>query len=174
MNIVREQLDMLVRGAAVKRFHTVQTITTDTVGEHSHSVAMLALIISDMQASAALLAAALVHDLAEHVVGDIPAPFKRYAATHDGLDLSTFEDDLLAEARLNIVLNSDDKVLLKCCDILSGLLFCAKEYRLGNIGVLVITARYSDYYEKLVIPAAHAGRARVVYDYILEVFRERK
>lgn len=174
MSTVRDQLNALIRGSAVKRFHTVSTITTETVGEHSHSVAMLALIITDRQASAALLAAALVHDLAEYMTGDIPAPLKRLVSDRTRVDLKDFEANILVGAGLCVWLNDEDKRILKCCDILSGLLFCAKEFRLGNTGVLEIACNFSDYYEELVIPVSHAGRARVVYDTILEVFRDRK
>lgn len=174
MSNVLKQLDLLTRGAAVKRFHTLRTISADTVGEHSHSVATLVYIVLGQLASAKLLAAALLHDLAECEYGDVPAPTKKSLREAGRLDIGILEDTLLAEVGLGVSLTSDEAVILKCCDILSGLLFCAKEKMLGNNNLSHVVDNYSRYYEGLVIPVYAAGRAWEIYNYAREVFYERK
>lgn len=77
-----------------------------TLGEHALSVAQHSLIVSDIvdavhpTASRALQRAALLHDAAEYVIGDLISPFK--AAI--GLDYKAFENRLLAAifARFNV------------------------------------------------------------------------
>ena len=73
---MKNTLEFIATGAEVTRYHTVFTINKETVGHHSHGVAMMVLMIKP-DASASLLKAALCHDLSEQVVGDIPSPAKR-------------------------------------------------------------------------------------------------
>ena len=73
---MKKTLEFLLAGAEVLRYHTVQTLQRETVGHHSHGVACLVLLL-DPQASARLLRAALLHDLAEQCTGDIPSAAKR-------------------------------------------------------------------------------------------------
>ena len=68
---MKHTLDFILAGSEVKRYHTVTTLVSETVGHHSHGVAMMCLMFDPM-ASRQLLMAALFHDLAEHQTGDIP------------------------------------------------------------------------------------------------------
>ena len=61
---MRKKLEFILAGTEVTRYHTVRTLVQETVGHHSHGVAMLCLFLAP-DASANLLKAALVHDLAE-------------------------------------------------------------------------------------------------------------
>lgn len=70
-----KSLEFMWRGGYTTRYHTERTLREDTVGHHSFNVAAIVMYVRP-DASAALLRAALLHDVAEHVLGDIPAPVK--------------------------------------------------------------------------------------------------
>lgn len=69
-----------------------------TVGDHAFSVAQHSVLVANIVAaietdfSARLLCAALLHDAAEYVIGDLISPFKSAI----GLDYKAFEQRLLA------------------------------------------------------------------------------
>lgn len=133
---MRSKLELIVKGGHVRRFHTLPTLTQETVGHHSYHVAWMCELISEGTPSAELLLAALQHDVAEHETGDLPAPAKRrlgirkqfaaYESTiiqdHHGTDYS----DLLSSAEVRT---------LSIADALAGLVLCVHERRLGNVYV---------------------------------------
>jgi len=82
---MRKTLQFIINGSEVKRFHTLTTLQTETVGHHSHGVACFTLLL-DPDASRQLLLAALFHDLAEQYTGDIPSPAKREYGIGDQVD----------------------------------------------------------------------------------------
>lgn len=122
------KLDMMVRGAGVKRFHTARTLTENNVAEHSFEVALLCHILSDGTESRNLLLAALTHDLAEHETGDIPG----YVGSAMKSCLKEHEEHLLNIAGLSFALTEGEERTLKLADRLSGMLFCLRERQLGN------------------------------------------
>jgi len=142
-----QTLEFILSGSEVKRYHTVTTLTTETVGHHSHGVAMLCLLLRP-NSSKELLRAALCHDLAEHVTGDIPSPAKRLYGI--GEQVSELEKTLLMRANLpNDLLTDDEARTLKLADIAQGALYCLREVELGNRRMLEICARYMSYYDAL-------------------------
>ena len=144
---MRAELDFYAAGAAVKRYHTLTTLQSETVGHHSHGVAVL-LGLMVPEASAALLRAALLHDLAEHVTGDIPSPAKRLY--NIGEQVNSVEQALLAGAGLNMPeLSGTEARQLKLADIAQGALFCAREVALGNYGMRAVFRRYLSYAQEL-------------------------
>lgn len=146
---MRHLLDFIIAGTEVKRYHTVTTLITETVGHHSHGVAMMALMI-DPAASRELLLAALMHDLAEHQVGDIPSPAKREYGI--GEQVSELEDRLMRAAGLVMPdLSKRDARTLKLADIAQGALFCAREMSLGNRRMQAILDRYLGYAEGMML-----------------------
>lgn len=160
---MRQTLEFIIAGTEVKRYHTVTTLINETVGHHSHGVAMLTLMI-DPAASRELLLAALMHDLAEHQVGDIPSPAKREYGI--GEQVSELEDRLMRAAGLVIPeLSAADARTLKLADIAQGALFCAREVSLGNYRMRTVFNRYMSYAEGMML----VGRERELFKIIEDI-----
>ena len=140
-------VEFIRAGLAVKRFHTVPTIKEDTVGMHSAGVALFCALLTDYKCSAELLMAALTHDLAEQIYGDIPSPAKHQLGIWGSMN--AMEDKALEEAGLLQVLNVYEKRWLKLADCLDGMYFCISEKCLGNGGLDEIYGRYAAYIKEL-------------------------
>jgi hypothetical protein len=69
-----------LRAAYIKRWHIVNTAKEQTVGEHSFTVALMAMelvsLIKQPQWGSSVAILALEHDLDEAITGDIPASVK--------------------------------------------------------------------------------------------------
>jgi 5'-deoxynucleotidase YfbR-like HD superfamily hydrolase len=157
---MKTQLEFMFNGAAVKRYHTVNTLMSETVGHHSHGVAMICYIL-DPECRKYVLEAALLHDLAEHITGDIPAPAKRQYGIGD--QVNELEGRLLNSAELSIpILTNEEKRTLKLADIAQGAMFCANEMRMGNMMMSDVFDRYLRYAEDMIL----VGRERQLFDSI--------
>ncbi len=145
-------IDFLLQGSLVRRYHTVDTIKEDLVGRHSHGVAMLLWEMTGGEARAELLMAALVHDLGEQSIGDIPSPTKR--ALGEGMAaIDAMEDAALeAEGLMTFNLTDEEKVLLKLADCADGMMYCVREKRLGNRNVAIVFSRFQSYVLKVGFP----------------------
>lgn len=124
-----------LRGAArVRRFHTRAVIHQQTVGEHSFGVACLVLEI-EPGASANLLRAALYHDAAEYILGDMPATakwdYKALAETY-GMYSRDIEEDL----SLRVELTPYEQALLKFADMADLVAYAFEEWDMGNHGAI--------------------------------------
>jgi 5'-deoxynucleotidase YfbR-like HD superfamily hydrolase len=123
------------RGTQVRRYHTVNLIVPETVGHHSANVALLVTSLCP-EASANLLKAALYHDLAEQVTGDIPATAKwRSKALKDA------SKDLEARVIKQVPLTHDERHILKQADMLDLCFKVLEELKMGNTTVLEIGHR---------------------------------
>lgn len=163
---MKNKLEFMVAGSEVVRYHTVRTLTSETVGHHSHGVAMICAFLSGGNPRSELLMAALVHDLAEHVLGDIPAPSKRAFAI--GSQVSALEDKLVYGVDLKVDLSAEDARILKLADIAQGMLFCVREMELGNSSIRVVYHRYKSYAEEKLL----TGLERELFDLIQERYEE--
>lgn len=143
-----EWIDVVTKGASVKRFHTVPTIGNETVGEHSFSVAMMCLALTDGKASSQLIKAALFHDLAEQHTGDTPATSK-WANPMLKTVLQAMEESFEEQNGLVVDLPERDKLVLKWSDMLSLLLYCKQQRDLGNKNMNVIFSRGVEYLSNL-------------------------
>ena len=65
----------MIRGGAIKRYHTLEIIGEQSVASHSWGVAMI-LQYLDPNVSKEAILRALTHDVAELFTGDVPAPVK--------------------------------------------------------------------------------------------------
>lgn len=119
----------------VARYHTWPHIRVQSVGEHSWQIARILLSIApDNQR---LLQHAIVHDMGELAVGDIPYPVKR-----NNPDLATvmnrLEDDAVislettAKTRFRVELTSDEKWVFKLCEYIEMFEHGREEQLLGN------------------------------------------
>lgn len=145
--MLNDTLKFIQAGADVKRFHTKLTLQSETVGHHSHGVAMLCLLL-DPFSRKEVLAAALVHDLSEHITGDIPSPAKREYGIGD--QVNRLEESLLRSVGLSMPILSDGEIrTLKLADIFQGMLFCARELSLGNSRMREVFDNYVSYAEAM-------------------------
>ena len=163
---MKDRLKFIIAGSEVERYHTVRTLTTETVGHHSHGVAMFCVLLRGCQAPKELLLAALVHDLAEHQLGDIPSPAKREYGI--GEQVNALEEKLLHNAGLSFTLHPDDARTLKLADIAQGAVFCVREMELGNSGMKDVYDRYRSYAEAFLL----LGRERELFDLIHNQYKE--
>lgn len=155
-------IEFIMAGSEVKRYHTVTTLREETVGHHSHGVAMLCQML-DPNASRELLLGALLHDLAEHQTGDIPSPAKREYGI--GQQVDELEDRLMSAAGLEFPnLSNSESRTLKLADIAQGAMFCAREMSLGNSRIRVVFDRYISYAESMIL----VGRERELFNLIKE------
>jgi len=145
---VKNKLDFIMAGGAVQRFHTMRTIHPQNVAEHSFGVAWLVYLLTGGKPSAALLLAALGHDLAEHVTGDLPAPAKR--ALGLGPQFAAAEDAAASAAGLLLPpLTDDEAKVLKLADTLELVLYCQRELAMGNSRMREIALRGIEYAHEL-------------------------
>ena len=157
---MKERLDFFAAGADVLRYHTVRTLTQETVGHHSHLVALLCTLI-DPDASRELLMAALLHDLAEQVTGDIPSPAKHQFGISE--QVSEMETKIMRWAGIDFpALTLDEARILKLADLAQGALFCARELSLGNSRMRPVFDRYYSYAHNMVL----IGRERELFELI--------
>lgn len=135
-------------GGNVKRFHTVTMHREHLVASHSWGVAAVLLDI-DPSASRDVLVAALYHDVAESVTGDVPATTKwRYPKLSEILNEA--EKEIEKELGIHVVLEQYERDRLKFADMVDLILSCLEEYSLGNREALVIAHRGVTYLESKV------------------------
>lgn len=142
--LIDAQLEALIGAGNIKRYHTVATIKENTVAHHSYGVAVLCMLL-DPCAGMALQRAALLHDVAEQWVGDIPAPVKRQLDIRQ--QLHEAENTALKNVSLGYeeMLSDAERIILNIADSLDGMLYCINERRMGNREVQTVFTRYAEY-----------------------------
>jgi len=141
-----KQLNLILKGGHVVRFHTKPTLKEETVAEHSYLVAWLTTMVLPTLPRAELLLAALAHDLPEYVLGDLPSPAKKSMGLGD---LYRREEDNLFRAagmpNYEAILSAEEAEVLKFCDNLAGYLKCRYEAQMGNRTLNRVIDNYRDY-----------------------------
>jgi 5'-deoxynucleotidase YfbR-like HD superfamily hydrolase len=121
-------------GGKVKRYHTVDTIKNETVAQHTYGVMSIIADLCHGVPSTNLMMAALCHDIAEQVTGDIPAPAKwDYPELSEAI--KNAEAKIEEEYGVVYRLTPTEQTLLKAADTLDLIYFCIEERQLGNIGI---------------------------------------
>lgn len=120
-------------GGATERSHGIRHHGSYSVAAHSWGVAMLMMQIWP-EDFPRLAARCLVHDVPEYLVGDLPAPTKRFAPQGFKEWLDEIEDDILETLRLPTmdVLSTNDAAKVKACDCLEFWLWCREQVTMGN------------------------------------------
>jgi 5'-deoxynucleotidase YfbR-like HD superfamily hydrolase len=119
----------LREAAAVKRYHTKRTIRTQNLADHTYGILQIILAV-DPQPSLNLIKAAMHHDLAEVLTGDIPAPAKRmFPDLREALQSAEHSDGQLSPV---FELTDDEQALLKWADTAELCFWCLEEYLMGN------------------------------------------
>ena len=120
----------MIRGGAIKRYHTLETIGEQSVASHSWGVAMILQYLEPNVSKEAILRA-LTHDVAELFTGDIPAPVKW--ANPDLVEvLKRIEDKYESDIGIGFKLSPEETALGKQADMFELLVFCVRQRRLGN------------------------------------------
>jgi 5'-deoxynucleotidase YfbR-like HD superfamily hydrolase len=139
----------------VRRWHTHHSLT-QSVADHSHGVAML-ILQANKNPSPELVKAAILHDMAEYLTGDIPAPAKK-----DFMKLghAAEEAEQLAFKKLGLSmphLNYIDEMWLHWADSLEALMFlrwCSVNFPIEEKMLNVLKER-SERYAKLLDKEGH-------------------
>jgi len=144
-----KMLEFVRLGSLTKRYHTKHVIHENTVGHHSFGVAIIIYMLCPT-ASVNLIMAGLVHDLAEHITGDMSSPTKRMYPEMAAL-LHKLESQFLNDANLGFheTLSKEELRVLDMADKIDGMLYCIGELSLGNMSIVPIFNRYASYVEEL-------------------------
>lgn len=174
MPTLKEKLQFISEGGSVERYHTRSGIKPDTDAHHSHGVAMLCALLSGAP-SANLLMAALTHDLAEQGSSDVSAGSKEALGIRDVVN--SWEQTKLQEYGLYYqdLLTLTETTILRLADQFDCLMYCCREFALGNRNALLIWRRTCERLENLHgsdVPLEVSLRASNVYEAIKEIYHE--
>ena len=145
------QRKFIFDGGQSKRYHTALVLKEQNIAEHSFGVAWFCELLTQGQARKELIMAALAHDLAEHMVGDIPSPVKRQLGVSE--QFHRFEHGHLRTAGLGTYedeLYQGEQATLKLADMMDGMMYCIRERRLGNQEIEPIYERFELYARQVI------------------------
>lgn len=118
------EVEAVMRLHAVKRWHMIDTTRQQTLAEHSANVAALAYVIA-MRAPGMFFGPAyhvagraLLHDIDEVFVGDIPTHTKRHLQ-----DIRKLERSITPEIFHPAAAEHNTDILVKFCDLADGIRF---------------------------------------------------
>jgi len=142
-------LELAHAGFAVRRFHTVPVVvTTETVGHHTASVLAIIFAMYNESPPMALVRAALYHDIAEAITGDIPATAKWDFPALSG-NLYAAEAEIAEAAGADFDLPLELAPVLKFADMMSLMYKAKMEVLSGNQGFIPIYENGLRYCTKL-------------------------
>tara|TARA_Y100001963_G_C6743718_1_gene430416 strand:+ start:1031 stop:1555 length:525 start_codon:yes stop_codon:yes gene_type:complete len=130
---MKDKLKYIRKGGRVERFHAIPvTGTKQNVAAHSWGVtALLIELFPEDAKNPELIKACLYHDMAECVVGDVPAPtkwrFDSLAKLH-----GEAENQVLKECKFEWILSYREACLLKIVDMLELLFYSVEQKQMGN------------------------------------------
>jgi 5'-deoxynucleotidase YfbR-like HD superfamily hydrolase len=140
MNIMQ-----VLRSGKVMRYHNTQITDKQDMAQHQWEVAVILEHIYP-KCSKELLMWALIHDAAEALTGDIPAPVKRASPELKYL-LISLENDYFRNV-LRILppnISIEEKLALKYADYLSGMFFCHRRFVAGDKEAMPVLLKFSSY-----------------------------
>ncbi len=151
--LIIEQIKTYRKGLRVERLHTVPHALSYSNGHHSANVALLAheLCLLNGLSSSSVVLAALMHDIHEGELGDLPAPAKRKSL------VLRVEYEILENDFNKIELNSypdlhpQEADILRIADIAELGMHCKDELAMGNTNcedVLLNVMNYLQDYRK--------------------------
>lgn len=133
-------ISKILESANVDRFHAVPNLTGQTIAQHSWGVAMLIQYFAP-ECRKEVVLAALTHDCAELITGDIPATTK-WENPELKFTLSMVEDRIERQWGIKFDLNSEEEKLLKLCDALEGMNYCVERAEMGEVAASKIFWRW--------------------------------
>lgn len=123
-----------LNGGRVKRYHTLETLKENTVGQHTFNMLVIADAAFNGQPPPALMQAILYHDLHEAYTGDTPFYTKRDNPNFRAA-LGCLEFKVNSRMGIHVHLTPEEKRILRFIDMLEALSFLVDERVLGNTGV---------------------------------------
>lgn len=139
-------IESILISGHVERFHAAPGITKQKVSEHSWGVALLCQHFNP-DCSKALILAALTHDCAELVMGDMPASFKMDNPEVRPI-LTAYEKRIEKEWCIEFQLPDEELQLLKLCDAIEGMKYCLFRLRHGEYYAKRVFYRWYEYVKK--------------------------
>lgn len=136
-----DPLRLILRGGAVRRYHTEEGMAAQTVAEHTWRL-MVILLHLWPDASPRLLTTALYHDVPEGLFGDAPAPVKRDPVLKAAYDVQEAEYSLFLGIRDESALNPAEYARLKCADYLELCMTCLYQDTPNSNRIFATGARY--------------------------------
>lgn len=142
----------IIRDAfSVRRFHTVHPLLIpETVGHHTANVIATLFFLYDGKPPIDVIWAALMHDVAEVVTGDVPAPAKW---AFPMLDKALNEAESIVRTDHGLAqkgLTEEDTYLIKFADMFDLCMHALDELSAGNATFDIILGRGLYYLRKLV------------------------
>lgn len=128
-----QQVAAVYESGAVRRYHTKRVHQSQTVADHAWGVAMLITLLHP-EPSANLLKAALLHDVAEVITGDVPYTAKEaYASLKAACRDAEQEVEKFFRVREYMAgITFEEMQWLKAADMLELVLYGMSEIRMGN------------------------------------------
>lgn len=153
------------RSNDVLRYHTIRTMTPETVGHHSANVAILCILIAERKPSVQLLMAAILHDMHEQFTGDVPATAK-WESNALAVALHELEKRFDAYFIQYPSLTSEESRILKQADMLDLCFKALEEIQVGNRGFERILRRGLDFLRKSnPLPTTIAIMKEITYEH---------
>lgn len=134
-------LHLLLRGGAVRRYHTEGQDIQQDVAQHSWRV-MVILLNLWPESSPELIRAALYHDTAEGLLGDIPAPIKRDPAVKKIFHDAEKRFIRFLDVDYESALTEEERVRLSIADKLELCLTCSEASGRNALRILNLGAQY--------------------------------
>lgn len=142
-----DQIKFAREAAAVRRCHTLRTVGSYDVGQHSFGMLTLLAILKP-DASAELMRFIIAHDTPERLTGDHPRTAK-WAGLLEEDKLRDFEDDVMSEVFGDISLPDEERGWFIGLDMLELYLWAKDQINLGNLNVRRMMKRIDKwFYEK--------------------------
>lgn len=161
MNIIN-----IRQGGNVKRFHTVTMLREHLVSSHSWGVATILFDIYE-EPSIELIKAALYHDVAEYITGDVSAPTKwRYRDLAERLEQIELEVQRDLGIEYDRDLTDNERTALKFADMADLVLACHQEVSLGNREASLILNRGMGYLREMLTDKPCRDWLQNLIDYI--------
>ena len=141
----------ILKCKTVTRLHCYQTHRSQNLADHQWGVAMWLMYIMQGRMAKHLHEAmihALMHDVGEVAVGDIPSPTKRLMPDQ-GVSIDIAEKKFIDRAFGPLPDIGDDADLVRVADLLDLMHYCLTERLLGNKTLEEVFARADVYIEEI-------------------------
>lgn len=158
-------LTRLLEAGQVDRFHTEPTIHNRNIGHHSFNMMLIIDWAYENNPPVEILRAAMLHDMHERYMGDIPYPIKRNPLIEDNLKI--LESEINKEMRIYYSLTKNQEEILNAADMLEFMWYILQERRLGNTNHEWAFVKANEYLE---LP--RNDRIRMFHKYICKEWEE--
>lgn len=154
-----------IRAGRVKRFHTLETLGENTVGQHTFNMLIIADAAYEGNPPPTLMQGILYHDLPELYTGDTPYYTKR---ENHGFSTRLAELETRIKQLMGLTTNMtiEDKRVLRFIDLLEALSFIVAERALGN------TNMEGAFYKTTTVVSGLYPRVKQIVDYNLIQFHK--